>query len=82
MKQVNTVLREAFENIQVRHVKKKGPGLVPTILNSLNRKVGLVRSDVWNANLSMRTAKALNANAAWDFKHQPRTAYDAMVSGA
>lgn len=83
--QVNSSMRQGFDNILIKNVKKnatKGKNsLVDKVLDSLGRKVGLVRSDVWNANLSLRTAKGLNAMNGFDFNRQPRYIYDDMVSG-
>lgn len=79
MKQVNTVMREAFENIQVRNVAKNASSTVKNIISSLNRSVGLVRSDVWNANLSFKTFRDLKGHEGWAFTRQPEMAYDKMV---
>ena len=75
--QTNSVMREAFNNIKLKNVKKNAVKLAHTVLDSLDRRVGLIRSDKWNANLSYRTAKKLNA-PVWD-NPNARMAYDEMV---
>lgn len=77
--QRNSALREAFDNILIKHIKPHCKGLVENVSSSLNRKVGLIRVNAWNAHLSHRMAEKLNAKGGWDFKNQPRTAYDNML---
>lgn len=77
--QVNSSMREAFDNIKLKNVSKNARSLAQNVLSSLDRKVGLIRSNYWNAQLSLRTAKKLNAGV-WDNPHA-RMAYDDMVRG-
>lgn len=82
MFQRNSTMREAFDSIKIRNIKRvKKNTLLDHVVSSLNRKVGLVRENEWNAHLSMKTAQALNAKGGWDFKHLPFTRYDGMLQG-
>lgn len=77
--QRNSTLRQAFDNILLKNIKPHCKDLVKHITSSLDRKVGLVRENDWNAKLSMRTAVALKAKEGFTFERQPFTAYDKMM---
>lgn len=78
--QRNSTMREAFDSIKLKNISKNARPLVNTILDSLNRKVGLVRENDWNASLSFKTAQHLKAKEDFTFERQPRMAYDFMVT--
>lgn len=80
--QRNSSLRQAFDNILLKNIKRHCGQLAETISSSLNRKVGLIRENEWNASLSHKTAEKLNAKGGWDFKGQPRMAYDGMCAAS
>lgn len=59
-----TSIRNAFENIQVKASAYKGTGgaiIAGLIHDKLASNAGVVKSPAWNANLSFKTASALDA---------------------
>ena len=81
---VNTTLRNAFDSIKIaniaRHTTGKG-GLMAKVITALNGKAGERKVPGWNAHLSFKTAKKLNA-PTWDAspKVWKDTRYDRMVN--
>lgn len=80
--QRNSSLRQAFDNILLKNIKPHCAKLANIVSNSLERKVGLIRENEWNASLSHKTAEKLNAKGGWDFKGQPRMTYDGMCAAS
>lgn len=59
--QRNSTLRQAFDNILLKNIKPHCGKLAQSISSSLERKVGLIRENDWNAKLSLKTAHSLKA---------------------
>lgn len=62
--QRNSTLRQAFDSIQVRnvaaHCVNPENGIVHKIMNSLERKVGMIRERSWNLNASRKSIEEIN----------------------
>lgn len=61
--QINSVMRQAFDDIHIKNIKPHARQLAQRVSNSLNRKVGLIgigNGIHWN--LSDKTAKQLVAD--------------------
>ena len=81
---VKTAIREAFERIQVKAsaFTPKGAEIGSIIHTANNRGAGIINRPDWNASLSFKTSKLLNApvfdvNNHWG----SRNAFDRMVHG-
>lgn len=78
--QVNSTMRQAFDDIKLKNIKASARAITNTVLSSLDRKVGLIGlGQGWNASLSNKTAKAINAGV-WD-NPNAKMPYDRMVNG-
>lgn len=81
---IKTAIREAFENIKVKASAFTPSGAVigAAIHTANHRGAGIINRPDWNAGLSFKTAKLLNApvfdvNNHWG----SRNAFDRMVYG-
>ena len=61
--QIKTAIRLAFENIKVKKsaFTEEGARIGSIIAPALNKGPGIINRPDWNASLSFRTAKLLNA---------------------
>ena len=78
--QVNSTMRQAFDDIKLKNISASARAITKTVLSGLDRKVGLIgMGQGWNANLTNKTAKLLNAGV-WD-NPKAKMPYDRMVNG-
>lgn len=78
---IPTALRSAFESIKVMPsaYTEQGLEIGDAIYHKLEKKVGIIPRYNWKANLSFKTAKALNAPVYDVPSSKVRYAYDRMV---
>ena len=81
---IKTAIREAFESIKVKAsaFTQEGARIGAAIHTANNRGAGIINRPNWNASLSFKTAKLLNApvfdvNNHWG----SRNSFDRMVHG-
>jgi hypothetical protein len=81
--QIKTAIREAFERITVKKsaFTNEGARIGAIVHTANNRGAGIINRPVWNAGLSFKTAKLLNA-PAFDVNNHwgKRNAFDCMVA--